>query len=87
MQQVCERIIGVDPGLNVTGYGLVERQGLQAKLLEAGVIRLPRAEGTNLPLRLETLFNELQNILKEFHPVTMCLEEVYGHGDFPALLS
>jgi crossover junction endodeoxyribonuclease RuvC len=83
MQRNSERIIGVDPGLNVTGYGLVERNGLETKLVEAGVIRLPRSEGTNLPLRLETLFHELCTVLEEFQPVTMCLEEVYSHVAYP----
>jgi crossover junction endodeoxyribonuclease RuvC len=80
---VSARIIGVDPGLNVTGYGVVECRASEVKLLEAGVIRLPRSRGDNLPARLESLYRELREVLKEFHPQTMCLEEVYSHTGYP----
>ena len=77
------RVIGIDPGLNITGYGVVAARGSDVKLLEAGVIRLPPSKGENLPARLESLFHELQEIMKEFRPQAMCLEEVYSHADYP----
>jgi crossover junction endodeoxyribonuclease RuvC len=77
------RVIGIDPGLNITGYGVVLSQGSDVKLLEAGVIRLPPSKGENLPDRLESLFHELQQVLREFNPRAMCLEEVYSHADYP----
>jgi|ERR1019366_1047483 crossover junction endodeoxyribonuclease RuvC len=81
--QEWTRIIGVDPGLNITGYGVIERCGNDVKLLEAGVIRLPPSRGENLPARLEALFQELRQVMKEFDPQAMCLEEVYSHADYP----
>ncbi len=77
------RVIGVDPGLNLTGYGIVEAGAGEAKIVEAGVIRLPRSSGQNLAVRLELLFRELQAVIEEFHPQAMCLEEVYSHVDYP----
>jgi crossover junction endodeoxyribonuclease RuvC len=77
------RVIGIDPGLKVTGYGVVESRGGEINLVEAGVIRLPPSQGGNLPARLESLFNELQHVISEFKPQTMCLEEVYSHADYP----
>lgn len=77
------RVIGIDPGLNLTGYGVIECRGIDVKLLEAGVIRLPRSNGNNLPMRLESLYSELRQVMEEFQPQTMCLEEVYGHIDYP----
>ncbi len=77
------RIIGIDPGLNVTGYGLIETFNAQIKLSEAGIIRLPRSDGDNLPERLRSLFEELRQLLMEFHPQMMCLEEVYSHAFYP----
>jgi len=47
------------------------------------VIRLPRAHGKNLPVRLESLFGELRQVIEEFRPQTMCLEEVYSHTSYP----
>jgi crossover junction endodeoxyribonuclease RuvC len=55
----------------------------EIKLLEAGVIRLPPSQGQNLPARLESLFRELQQVMREFNPQAMCLEEVYSHADYP----
>ena len=78
-----KRIIGIDPGLNITGYGVIASNGSEAKLVEAGLIRLPPSHGQNLPARLESLFAELQQVIKELHPQAMCLEEVYSHADYP----
>jgi crossover junction endodeoxyribonuclease RuvC len=77
------RVIGIDPGLNITGYGVVVSRGTDVKLVEAGVIRLPPSHGENLPDRLESLFRELQQVMDEFKPQAMCLEEVYSHADYP----
>jgi crossover junction endodeoxyribonuclease RuvC len=77
------RVIGIDPGLNLTGYGVVECRGGRVKLLEAGVIRLPRSRGHNLPARLESLFSEVREVMDEFRPKMMCLEEVYSHTQYP----
>ncbi|HLI30933.1 MAG TPA: crossover junction endodeoxyribonuclease RuvC [Terriglobia bacterium] len=81
--RLTKRVIGIDPGLNITGYGLIECRGAEIKLSEAGVIRLPRAEGDNLPERLEQLFDEVKQLLNEFQPRLMCLEEVYSHTAYP----
>jgi crossover junction endodeoxyribonuclease RuvC len=81
--QELTRIIGIDPGLNITGYGVVASHGGEVKLLEAGVIRLPPSKDGNLGDRLESLFRELQQVMKEFSPQAMCLEEVYSHADYP----
>ncbi|MDE3178329.1 MAG: crossover junction endodeoxyribonuclease RuvC [Acidobacteriota bacterium] len=75
--------MGIDPGLNITGYGLIELRSRGAELAEAGVIRLPRSSKSNLPGRLEALFKELQSLLEEFGPQMMCLEEVYSHAFYP----
>ncbi len=77
------RIIGIDPGLNVTGYGVVECPAEKVKLLEAGIIRSGRSRGDNLPARLQSLFEGLREVIDEFHPQAMCLEEVYSHTDYP----
>jgi len=77
------RIIGIDPGLNATGYGVIECLAEEVRLVEAGVIRLPRSRGDNLPARLGRLFTDLEEIIGEFEPQAMCLEEVYAHRQYP----
>lgn len=80
---VPNRVIGIDPGLNVTGYGVVEGRPGEVKVVEAGVIRLPRSQGSSLPPRLELLFKELREVIKEHRPQTLCLEDVYSHMAYP----
>ena len=81
--KVPSRIIGVDPGLNITGYGVVECGARGVRLLEAGIVRSSRARGDNLPARLQSLFEGLREVMEEFRPQAMCLEEVYSHPAFP----
>jgi crossover junction endodeoxyribonuclease RuvC len=83
ISQCPTRVIGIDPGLNITGYGVVTSYGGDVRLVEAGVIRLPPSKGDNLPARLASLFHELQSVMKEFSPQAMCLEEVYSHASYP----
>jgi crossover junction endodeoxyribonuclease RuvC len=80
---VPKRVIGIDPGLNITGYGIIEFRSVQPTLVEAGVIRMPRSCGNNLSARLELLFKGVQEVIEEFQPAAVCLEEVYSHAEFP----
>ncbi len=75
------RILGVDPGLNTTGYGLIEITRGTPVLLEGGIIKVP----PKLPLeqRLSTLFHGLQEIFAEFAPDVMALEEVHTQYERP----
>ncbi len=82
-KRLPSRIIGIDPGLNRTGYGVVECGAEGPKLLEAGIIRSPRSQDDNLPARLESLFGGLRDVIQEFHPQRMCLEEIYSHTEYP----
>ena len=77
------RVLGIDPGLNLTGYGVIDYRGREATLVEAGVIRLPPSSGNNLAARLEKLFENVREVIDEFQPETLCLEEVYSHADYP----
>jgi crossover junction endodeoxyribonuclease RuvC len=77
------RVLGIDPGLNLTGYGVIEHRGREAVLVEAGVIRLPHARNDNLAARLEKLFESISEVIREFRPEKVCLEEVYSHADYP----
>jgi crossover junction endodeoxyribonuclease RuvC len=81
--KTATRIIGIDPGLNVTGYGVVACGDNAVELLEAGVIRMPRSHGESVSQRLEMLFVELERVIEEFKPQAMCLEEVYSHANYP----
>ena len=71
------RVLGVDPGLEGTGYGVIELESTgEVRLLEAGVIRTkPRQP---LPARLLEISRELRQLLDEFHPDALALEDLYS---------
>ena len=73
------RIVGIDPGLRVTGYACVDlRPGAQSlSLVEAGVIRLKAAEP--VAARLCALHRDLGEILDELRPDRVAVEEVFAH--------
>jgi len=69
------KVLGVDPGLAITGYGLVEGLNDGLRLREAGVIRT-RAQAP-LPERLKAIHTAIQELLEEFAPDVMAVEELY----------
>ena len=76
------RVLGIDPGLNVTGYGVIDFcQGTAAALVEAGVVRT-RARGT-LPERLAQLHAGIAEVIAAFAPQVMALEQLYTHYQRP----
>lgn len=74
-------ILGVDPGLKVTGYGLLSVNGRELSLAEAGVIRTNRVEP--LPKRLRSLHAEFVQLLRDLPPDVISLEELYSHYKHP----
>jgi crossover junction endodeoxyribonuclease RuvC len=75
--QKLHRILGIDPGLHATGYGVIDAEGGVPKLVEAGVIRVP-ASGS-LSARLDVLFKGMQEIVEDLAPAAVAVEELYSH--------
>jgi len=73
------RILGIDPGLNITGYGIIEEKGF--KLIEAGVIRT----GSNAPIqdRITKIFEEIAGLIGDHKPSVLVLEKIYSHYKHP----
>jgi len=67
--------IGFDPGLAITGYGVVQSVAGKWEALAGGVIRTkkdtPRAD------RLRILYDEAQSLIETYHPIGMAIEEVF----------
>ena len=76
-------ILGVDPGLGVTGYAVLERAGRSARVLEAGVIRSGASAKASLGVRLETLYRGVVEVLEAFPVSALALEQVHSHAKFP----
>lgn len=69
------KILGIDPGTAITGFGIIEVSGGKSKLVDAGVIRTPAKQA--LELRLETIYNELMEIIEETKPDEAAVEELF----------
>ncbi|MHC4224193.1 MAG: crossover junction endodeoxyribonuclease RuvC [Planctomycetota bacterium] len=79
------RILGLDPGTRVVGYGLVEAEGTRLKLLEAGVLKAARKDP--LERRLATLSTGLRGLLAKFAPDSAAVEDVFVKSDPRAALA
>jgi crossover junction endodeoxyribonuclease RuvC len=67
-------ILGVDPGSQKTGFGVIEMLGNQHRYITSGVIRLPTGA---LPGRLDIIFKNLCTIITEYSPDEAVVEEVF----------
>ena len=68
------RIIGIDPGSRVTGYGIIDQQGQRIRYVASGCIRV---EGEAIAERLGAIFDGVNRILDEYHPEEMSVEQVF----------
>jgi crossover junction endodeoxyribonuclease RuvC len=68
-------ILGVDPGIAIMGYGLIELKGNRIKVIENGVVTT--SPKTHVPERLDILYNNLDDIIKEFKPDEFAIEELF----------
>ena len=69
------RILGVDPGTGILGFGVIEVNGQKAKLVDGGVIRTPVKEDD--AVRLQTIFDELTDIIMNTKPNEMAVEKLF----------
>ena len=77
------RIIGIDPGSRRTGYGIVDVEAGKARYVTSGIIRLPEK---SLPERLKIIFDGITQLVGQYHPAEMGIEEVFlSHNASSAL--
>lgn len=75
------RILGIDPGLRLTGYGVIDYRPFRPILVDGGVIRLkPKAPLADRLVELET---ELESLLEEHKPQVVAVEQLYSHYAHP----
>lgn len=67
-------ILGIDPGSQITGVGVIQSQGNEYRHVYSESLKLPKGE---LPLRLEKLFTGLQNIIAQTKPQIVSIEKVF----------
>ena len=74
-------VLGIDPGLNTTGYGILDFGGSQPRMIEAGVIRSKRSE--ELQNRLKSIHDGITDVLNSFDIAAVGIEELYSHYERP----
>jgi crossover junction endodeoxyribonuclease RuvC len=78
------RILGIDPGLHLTGYGVIDWQPAapaRPKLIDGGVIRL--STRASIADRLVELEQELETVFADHHPAYCAVEQLYSHYAHP----
>jgi crossover junction endodeoxyribonuclease RuvC len=78
------RVLGLDPGLQVTGYAVLEARPRGPHVCEAGIIRT--AEGratTDMARRLRCLYDGIVEVLEQFHPSAVAVEQLFAHYAHP----
>ncbi|HPD13768.1 MAG TPA: crossover junction endodeoxyribonuclease RuvC [Planctomycetota bacterium] len=75
------RVLGIDPGLQVTGYGLLAVRGARVSVVEAGVLRT--SERDPLEARLHRLHGLARGLFHELAPEAIAVENLYSHYRHP----
>ena len=74
-------ILGIDPGLNITGYGVLRITDKGPRLEEAGVVR-GKSRGS-LDARLKEIFDGVTDVIASLKPQSMAVEQLYSHYERP----
>ena len=69
------RILGIDPGYGITGFGMVEAQRNEFRLLRYGAITTPA--GADFSARLEMIYEDMRELLKMSQPEAVAIEELF----------
>lgn len=76
-------IIGIDPGSRRTGFGVIDASGGQVRYVTSGIIRLPESE---LPARLKVICQSVGELIDQYKPQLMAIEDVFFARDPRAAL-
>ena len=79
------RIIGIDPGTGILGFGVIDAQGNRTRLVDAGVITTPAH--TPLPERLEEIYTGLTSIIASTMPQYMAIEKLFFNQNVTTAMS
>src|SRR3954454_11068914 len=79
--ETATRIVGIDPGLNITGYAVIEKRQGRLAVVEAGMIR-GRTRG-DLAARLQEIHEGVSDVITSLKPEALAIEELYSHYERP----
>jgi crossover junction endodeoxyribonuclease RuvC len=69
------RILGIDPGLRITGFGVVDKTGQRLTYVTSGCVKT--GEGVDLPVRLKTILDSLSQVIEDHAPQEVAVEKVF----------
>jgi len=69
------RILGIDPGTRITGYGIIDVEGNRLRHVDNGIVKTRSSDP--LPIRLKAIYDGLTVVLKEFSPEAVAIEQVF----------
>ena len=75
------RVVGIDPGLKITGYGIVEGNGRAFALVEAGFVS--SEERRDMSVRIESIYDDILAVFEEARPEAAAIEKLYAHYKHP----
>ncbi len=75
------RILGIDPALTISGYGVIDFKTNKLSLLEAGIIATDSRE--TIPKRLDKIYRAVTKLIRDTKPEVMVLEKLYAHYRHP----
>ena len=86
MADQAERIIlGIDPGTQITGYGIIKCKGKKMEMMVCGVIRLDKGPKTHAE-KLSQIYHRVSGIIREFQPTEMALEAPFFGKNVQSML-
>ena len=77
------RILGIDPGSRITGFGVVEQSGGRVRYVESGCIRVGEHDFAR---RLKVIFDELRDVMAIYAPQEAAIEQVFMHRNADSAL-
>jgi crossover junction endodeoxyribonuclease RuvC len=78
------RILGVDPGLHLTGYAVLEAGPNRPLVCEAGIVRAAEGrESADMALRVRSLYNGIVEVIEQYRPGVVVVEQLYAHYEHP----
>jgi crossover junction endodeoxyribonuclease RuvC len=82
--ELPRRILGLDPGLQTTGYGVIEISPAGPRVVEAGVVRsAEKRDTTDLSERLKALYDGIREVIEQWKPAVVAVEQLYAHVEHP----
>ena len=81
--QASTRILGIDPGSRITGFGVVDTTGTQSRYVTCGHIKV---SGDDLAARLKVIFDNVSQVIDEHQPDELAIEQVFMHKNAASAL-